>query len=517
MINESPEWNRMYSKVCVIGLDCAPPELVFDRWRADLPNLSRLMDAGVYGPLESTIPPITVPAWMCMMTGKDPGTLGIYGFRNRRDHGYDNLAFASSRMVREEAVWDVLARHGKRSILLGVPLTYPPKPINGLVIGDFLSPDTSCDYTWPPDLKEEIRGAVGEYIIDVRDFRTNDKDRLLAQIHEMTERRFQLANHLIRNHPWDLFVMVEMGTDRIHHGFWRYFDREHSLYEPGNPYENAIHDYYVRLDGLVGQLLESVDADTQVIVVSDHGAKRMDGGICLNEWLIQEGWLTLKEQHSGITKLTPELIDWDRTRAWGDGGYYGRLFLNLKGREPNGTVEPKLFESLREELKSKLESLGDENGNPIGTRVWRPQDVYKSCNNIPPDVIIYFGDLNWRSVGSVGHGTIWIHENDTGPDDANHSQFGIAIVSGVQAFRQSAVQAVGWSGDGNQQGNEGASDGPRGGMSIYDIAPTILQAFGIEPPEGMGRSAITTAESGSVYTEEEEREIARRLEDLGYL
>src|SRR5438132_9754704 len=123
----------MPHKVCVIGLDCAAPELVLDRWRADLANLNRLMSAGFSGPLESAIHPITVPAWMCMMTGKDPGTLGIYGFRNRRDTSYDGLTFASSRLIHAPALWDVLAEHGKQTIALGVPLTYPPKPMHGLL------------------------------------------------------------------------------------------------------------------------------------------------------------------------------------------------------------------------------------------------------------------------------------------------------------------------------------------------------------------------------------------------
>src|SRR5947208_16823717 len=142
-------------KVMVIGLDCAPPEHVFDEYVDEIPNLTKLRENGVWGPLESITPPITVPAWMCMMTSKDSGTLGIYGFRNRKDHTYDGLAFATSRMVREETVWDVLARHGKQSILLGIPLTYPPRPVNGLMVCDFLAPDTESDYTYPPELKDE--------------------------------------------------------------------------------------------------------------------------------------------------------------------------------------------------------------------------------------------------------------------------------------------------------------------------------------------------------------------------
>ncbi len=485
----------MATRVCVIGLDCAPPELVLDRWVGDLPNLRRLMASGLYGPLASTIPPITVPAWMSMFTGKDPGTLGIYGFRNRADHSYDKLGFASSRMVREEAVWDVIARHGKRSILVGVPLTYPPKPINGLLVGDFLSPSTDADYTFPASLKDEIREAVGDYIIDVRDFRTHDKERLLGEIRAMADRRFELVKHLATKHEWDLLVAVEMGPDRIQHGFWRYMDPEHPAYDPASPFVNAIHDHYVQLDAHIGDLLALLPPDTAVLVVSDHGAKRMDGGICLNEWLIQQGWLTLKEAPSGVTRFGPDLVDWSRTRAWGDGGYYGRIFLNVEGREPQGVIPQGDYEDARTWLVEQLQALGDEGGAPIGTRVYRPEEVYQAVNGVAPDLIAYFGDLCWRSVGSVGHGSVWTRENDTGPDDANHAQQGIAILTGL--------------------------GGPAGvlteEMSIYDIAPTILGAFGIDTPAGMGRRSVSATENPSVYTEDEEAEIARRLSDLGYL
>jgi predicted AlkP superfamily phosphohydrolase/phosphomutase len=368
------------------------------------------------------------------------------------------------------------------------------------MVCDFLAPSTDAEYTYPPELKDEIREAVGDYVLDVRDFRTADKDRLLATIYEMTEKRFKLARHLLATKPWDLFVMVEMGTDRMHHAFWRYFDREHALFEPGNPYEHAIRDYYIALDRHVGELTALLPTDTLLLVVSDHGAKKMDGAICFNDWLLQEDYLALKQPPDGITPFSPDLVDWSRTRAWGDGGYYGRLFLNVAGREPQGIVPESEVESLKAELTAKLEALGDEHGTPIGTRVFRSEQVYGACNNVPPDLIVYFGDLNWRSIGTMGHPSIWTHENDTGPDDANHSQFGIAIASIIG-------------------GPPPVATGSREGMSLYDIAPTILEAFGLQPPPGMGRAAlgVTTAASDSVYTPEEEAEIARRLEDLGYL
>lgn len=491
----------MSQKVCIIGLDCAAPELVFELWADLLPNLRKVRERGVWGSLTSTIPPITVPAWMCMMTGKDPGTLGIYGFRNRRDHSYDGLQFASSRLVHEPTLWDILGEHGKRSIALGVPLTYPPKPLNGLLIGDFLAPDTNSDYTYPAELKAEIQAVVGDYQFDTREFRTEDKERLLADIYAMTRQRFALARHLATTKPWDLFVMVEMGPDRIHHAFWKYFDPKHPKYVAGNPLEHAIRDYYVALDAEIGNFLAVLEPDTRLLIVSDHGAKRMDGGICFNQWLIEEGYLVLKAPLEGVTKFSPSLVDWPRTRAWGDGGYYGRLFLNVQGREPQGTVPPDDFERLRAELTARLETLGDENGASIGTRVFRPEQTYAAMRNVAPDLIVYFGDLHWRSVGSIGHPSIWTHDNDTGPDDANHAQEGIFLMAhaGDRPF-----------GDGKR----------RTGLSLYDVAPTVLAAFDIVPPPGMGREAITAGTSlrpDDAYTAEEEAELARRLEDLGYL
>ena len=166
----------------------------------------------------------------------------------------------------------------------------------------------------------EIDDLVGRYMVDVDNFRTEEKERLLEQIEEMTVRRFRVAEHLLETRPWDLFFMVEMGTDRIHHAFWRFFDHEHRLYESGNPYEQAVLDYYKALDEKVGRLLRFAGEDTTVLVVSDHGAKKMDGGICVNEWLRREGYLVLRDEPAEPGPLKPEMIDWERTTAWGEGG-----------------------------------------------------------------------------------------------------------------------------------------------------------------------------------------------------
>jgi predicted AlkP superfamily phosphohydrolase/phosphomutase len=148
-------------RVFVIGLDCAPPRLVFDEWKAQLPNLARLQEEGIWGKLESCIPPITVPAWSCMLASKDPGQLGFYGFRNRADYSYEKLAIANASSVRQPRVWDLLSQSGKQVILVGVPQTYPARPVNGAMVTCFLTPDTKSPYTYPPSLKEEIEGGGG--------------------------------------------------------------------------------------------------------------------------------------------------------------------------------------------------------------------------------------------------------------------------------------------------------------------------------------------------------------------
>jgi len=452
-------------KVAVIGLDCFEPSLVFDRWRDKLPVMSELMEQGIYGELESTIPAITVPAWMSMMTSRNPGVMGFYGFRNRKDYSYDEMFFANANAVQVPTVWKLLSRKRKKVILLSIPQTYPPKPVNGCLVGCFLTPDTNVDFTYPAELKQELWDKVGEYIIDVKDFRTENKDFLIEQIYQMTARRFETAEYLIRNKAWDFFMMVEMGPDRFHHGMWKYHDDKHIGYVPNSPYKDSIRDYYIYLDGKIGALLKSIDRlNTAVLIVSDHGAKRMEGGFCLNDWLIQQGYLTLKEPINKPKMLKNSDIDFTRTKVWGSGGYYGRLFINVAGREPAGVIPESEYEAFRTELKERLEGVLDHRGQLMGNKAFRPEEIYIEVKGVAPDLIVYFGDLAWRSVGTVGNDTWYVFENDTGPDDANHSQYGMYIFSlpGVRIGR-------------NQP------------QRIMDIAPTILDLLEVEvPPEMEG-------------------------------
>jgi predicted AlkP superfamily phosphohydrolase/phosphomutase len=455
-------------RVMIIGLDCAAPKILFDDMRSELPVISGLMERGVWGELESCDPPITVPAWSCMMSSKDPGTLGFYGFRNRKDHSYDGMTFATNEKMKHDRVWDILSRDGRHVVVLGVPMTFPPRQVNGEMISCFLAPSIESRYTYPEELRDEIAQTVGEYMVDVPNFRTDEKERIMRDIKEMTRRRFALARHLRDTRDWDFLMMVEMGTDRLHHGFWRFYDHDHPDYRPGTHWEEEFRAYYRSVDAEIGSMIEGLCDDTAVLVVSDHGAQSMVGGIQVNEWLQREGYLRLTEQPDGVIPIGQATIDWPNTRVWADGGYYSRIFLNVRGREPEGTVDPADYEALRDELIAKLEALGDEQGNPIGTRVFRPQDLYHEVNGVAPDLICYFGNLTWRSIGSLGDGRIQVRENDTGPDDANHAKMGVYVMAGPGMPTTSPERAT-----------------------LFDIAPTVLTAMGYPVPADMqGQSLV---------------------------
>lgn len=454
-------------KILIIGLDCAAPELLFGD--NQLHNFRRLMSSGCYGRLESVIPPITVPAWMCMSTSQDPGSLGVYGFRNRQDHSYDRLGFVTSNSIRATALWDVVAAAGKQAHIIGVPPSYPPRRVSGICVGCFLTPDTQRnEYTFPPSIKTEIASLVGEYATDVKDFRTDNKAWLLEQIYAMSRKHFQVIRHYLTKSRWDYFQFVEIGLDRIHHGFWDYHDPKHRHFVPGNPYLQAIRDYYRYLDEEVGSLLALLDEETTVLVVSDHGAQRLDGGFCVNEWLVREGLLVLQEYPREVTPFQKLAVNWDETTAWSEGGYYARVFLNVKGREPKGIIAPSDYEKVRDDLKARLEATLDDRGIPLGTLVFKPEEIYATVRNVAPDLIAHFGGLFWRSIGGVGYPSVHVEENDTGPDACNHAQFGAFILSSPASQLRGEVQ----------------------GARLLDIAPTLCQLGSYEIPASMQGRAL---------------------------
>ncbi|MGJ3237527.1 MAG: alkaline phosphatase family protein [Anaerolineae bacterium] len=465
-----PFFNRRnrVQRVLVLGLDCASPQLIFEQLTDDLPNLKRLMQAGTWGILRSSIPCITVPAWSSMTSSCDPGVLGVYGFRNRSAYDYHSLTVADSRAIKVKRLWEYMGEAGKQSLVLNVPQTYPVKPIDGHMVSGFMTPNTGAQFAYPAIFKQEVLKHVPDYQFDVRDFRHVDRAELYQRIVTMTHAQFQLLEYALIHKDWQFAMHVNIGLDRIHHAFWRYHDPQHRLHEADSPFASIVVDYYRLLDEKIGRILDVLDEDTAVLVVSDHGVKRMDGAVAINEWLWQNGWLALKSIPQGVMRFEHEMVDWANTRAWSTGGYYGRIFLNVAGREPQGVIALDDYETTRDELAQALQTITGDRGQMLSTSVFKPQMIYKTIHSIAPDLMVYFGDLHWRCVGSVGYDVHYTLENDTGPDDANHAEEGMFILYHPH------------------QGGQGrVAD-----RQLMDIAPTVLHLMHISVPKVMQGTVI---------------------------
>ena len=301
-------------KTLVLGLDSAAPELLFGF--DDLPNLRQLMAAGAYGGLESVVPPTAIPAWISLATSQDPGSLGVYGVRNRIDHSYGGLGVVHSQSISEPAIWDLLAREGKRSILVRVPPCDPPQRINGISVGCAITPDTATAiFTHPPEISEELRRLVGHYPLDIQRSGTDDRSWLRDQIFAMSRSQFRVARHLLQTHPWDYFQLVDTGLDSIQRAFWRDHDPRHTLHVPDSPFRDTITDYYRHLDDEIGKVLELLSDETIVLVVSSHGAQRLNGAFALNDWLVPQGFLVLNRHPETVTPSSELDMNWDKTSA----------------------------------------------------------------------------------------------------------------------------------------------------------------------------------------------------------
>ena len=315
------------------------------------------------------------------MTGKTPGQLGIYGFRNRKDTSYEGLSIATSdgrsRSPRSGT------RSGRRAFVAadrrpaGVPAA---EGVPGWRVGCFLTPPSAKSWAYPAELETEIVDELGgRERVHLRHPElpaSRGTTSSLDQVFKMTERRFQVGRRLVKNKPWDFFMMCEIAPDRLHHVFWQHWDPSHPLYEPGNQYETRSRTTTGSSTTRSGRCSSVLPDDAITIVMSDHGARPMMGGLCFNDWLIQEGYLALDGEPLACRRRSRRRRSTGAgPLAWGDGGYYGRLFLNVKGREPQGIVEPARYEEVRDELIAKLEAMP----GPDGSRSARRCSSRRTC------------------------------------------------------------------------------------------------------------------------------------------
>ncbi len=448
------------ARLIVLGLDSVSPA-VLERFSEDTPRLRELWNASTHGTLRSCDPPITVPAWAVMFSGADPGELGLYGFRHRRPGSYDRMYTPTSSTPRRPMVWDALSRVGRRVAVVGMPPGYPPPAVNGVFVSDFLTPPSAADWVHPAALAEELGRAAGGPFFDIP-FRVEDRRAVGRALLDMTRRRWRLVRHLWEREPWDLFAVHDIGPDRLHHTFWKYFDTNHPRYTEDPELARVAHDFYRTLDEEIGQFLDRVAGEVPVLVVSDHGSQGMEGCFCLNEWLLDRGYLSLRSApaRAGVP-LEDAAVDWSRTRIWGAGGYYARIFINVRGRESAGIVPPEEVPALVAQLARELEEVRRPDGSTLGVRLLRPSEVYRRVEGDPPDLMAYFGDLRWRSAGTVGHGRWFLEENDTGPDDAVHSFEGIFAFAHPRAPRRAQLPP----------------------QSIRAVGPALYRYFGLPIPD----------------------------------
>jgi predicted AlkP superfamily phosphohydrolase/phosphomutase len=466
----APTMSERGPRVLVLGLDSVPPNFLFGRFLPQMPRIRELMRHGQYGTLRTIDPPITVPAWAVMFSGVDPGSLGIYGFRHRRNHAYWDSYTPTPQMIPYPPLWETLSRSGRRVAVVGMPPGYPPPRVNGVYVSDFLTPSKARDFVWPPAMVPEVEHAAGgKYTFDVT-FRAEDRDRIADELFDMTRRRWAVARHLWAKEKWDLFALHEIGPDRLHHAFWKYFDPDHPRFEQHPVFTGLADRFYAMLDEEIGKFLDGLPEDVTVLVASDHGSQAMDGCFCINDWLEQAGFLVYNGPRPPAgTPIEKAPIDWSKTRAWGAGGYYARIFYNVKGREPNGILSPEETAGVQAEISRELAKVKREDGRPLAPDVRAPRQIYRQVRGDAPDLMVYFGDLKCRSAGTVGYGKLFIAENDTGPDDAVHSFEGLYLYS--------------------KSGGGVTGSGPE--RSILDIAPTLLTHLGGTVPPHMERPPIT--------------------------
>jgi len=574
-------------RVLIVGLDGATFDLIRP-WVAQgrLPRLQALLAQGTAAELRSTVPPMSPPAWSSFMTGVNPGKHGIFDFTERKPGTYE-IQFVSSRQRKAETIWKILSRAGKRVCAVGVPTTYPVEAVNGVMISGFDTPAMNEKAIHPPGLYAEIVEKVGEYILSSDVMRHVHGQRIDLAVETMLRcirRKADIAKYLWAREPWDCFMVVFGETDSAVHYFWKHHDPQSPQYAPrpaGSKYPDPILAVYQALDEIVGEFADLAGADVTLLVMSDHGAGGTGGkAIHLNRWLEMNGFLGFR-QHGAIGALgdirarvtellvtkvlntakswflrlprtvrkrlrsrTGDLagkvesmlrlsaIDWTVTRAFSEEPpHYPNIAINLRGREPEGTVQPgKEHEALRDLLIERLLDWRDpETGQRVVQRVWKREEIYDGPEaHRAPDLIISwaldrgYAYLSRPSSASAGQMAIArLDVRDAGVStlmlrhSGSHRDHGILLLQGRSVRAGAALKDA----------------------NITDLAPTVLHLLEVPVPAGMdgrvlteaiegdglGRAAVcdeavqAAADTGEAYSDKESEMIRKRLEDLGYL
>jgi predicted AlkP superfamily phosphohydrolase/phosphomutase len=435
-------------KVVVIGPDGTPLSLI-SRLIAEgeLPNFARIFQDGSVRPMTSAIPSVSSVAWSSFMTGKNPGKHGIYGFLDRAPNSYDTY-IPNSGAMRSETLWEILGRHDKRVVVMNVPVTYPPREVNGILVAGFLSPKLE-KATYPAQVGQQLKN-VG-YRLDVDPWQAReDRDKFLEDLYYTLEQREKAMSLFMETEDWDFFMLQIMETDRLHHFLWEPMEEGDEKYAP------AFLKLYHQLDGLLGRLYDRLSDDTTLVVMSDHGFCTMKKEVYINRWLQDRGWLSFtKDPPESLKDIHPD------SKAYSMDP--GRIFVNLRGREPQGKVNPgQEYEALRTELVEALGRLDDpESGEPMIEAIYRREEIYSGpCYDQAPDLVA-MPRRGYDLKGSIKKDIL----TDKG------------VINGAHTYDDAMIYI---------QGHEIS----RGGAAIVDVMPTILHLMDVPIPDDVDGSVL---------------------------
>ncbi len=365
-------------KVVVIGLDGTPHSLA-TRFMEEgiMPNFKNITRHGSFKPLFSVLPTVSCVAWSSFMTGKNPAKHNIFGFLDRTPGTYNPFVPNASNMS-SATLWDILSTEGKRVVVMGVPVTYPPKKVNGILISGFLAPDIE-KATYPAELGKKYKEA-NSYLLDIEPWKAReDVNNVIPQVTDVFRKRRDTLRELMKEVDWDFFMTHFMETDRLHHFLWEHM--EIGL----QPFCQQFKDFYREVDDFIGELVNELEDRATLIILSDHGFCTLKEEVYVNHWLVEKGYLRFKTD-------APEdisSIDAGNTRAYSMDP--GRIYINLKGREPGGTVNPGTeYLSLREELMREISMIKDPGtGEAMLESVKTREDLYSGPNfDAAPDIIM---------------------------------------------------------------------------------------------------------------------------------
>lgn len=354
----TPKDRRLF----VLGLDGSPLPLLRRLTQSgDMPNLARLFEQGGAIEMNSSLPDVSAVAWTSINTGKNPGKHGIYGFVDRKP-GTMSIEVMTAAHTRARTIWEIVSDAGRRAIAMNVPLSYPPQRINGIVVSDFLAPALN-KAVYPTAVLSDLE-RIG-YRIDTDPWVARQSlDAFLEDFEQTAEKRAQAVEMLMDREEWKLFMVVFMETDRLHHFMWQYMEEDDPVYGP------KFIEAYRQIDTLVGRIVGRLNPDDDLILLSDHGFTTLRKELYLNVWLEQEGYLTFKPgADKGVDSIDPS------SRAFSLDP--GRIYINLQGREPEGTVTEAEMPALIDELAAKLRDLRDpESGQMMLRSVDRADEIY---------------------------------------------------------------------------------------------------------------------------------------------